>query len=400
MISSGVTPRILLVGSEPDDIKEARALIKDVKANITVISDPSQIVATFDEIVPQILVLVCMEINRAEGYYLDLYRNSQKIQSTLHHSLLVCKAKDAELAYQMCLRKLFDDYVVIRPLFDPHRLTISIRNLLGGQKTLDQSNELHQRITNIRSSTAAMDKVIQESLTEGANVSAQLGQSEEQLNQRVQEEINELAKQMTLGTYGGVVEVIDPAALNEKLSQFSQRNLSGQISTAFKKPQAALDQLLNRSRTDHEAQKQANTDLDVWLNSIRTRILVVDDDPIFLKVLSGMLTHESYEVLSVTNAIEGLRIAARLKPEAILVDYEMPEMSGIDFTMRLKASPHLRRIPILMLTGHAAREIVLQGVKAGISGFLIKSNTKEVILQKLRSCIDPAINPAGISTKK
>jgi|CXWL01.1.fsa_nt_gi CheY-like chemotaxis protein len=400
MIPSKGIPKILIVSNEPDDISEVRALIKDIKSEIIAISDPTQIVGTFDEMEPQILVLVSMEIIRVEGYYLDLYRNSQKIQTIMHNSLLVCKAKDAEIAYQMCLRKLFDDYVIIRPLFDPHRLTISIRNLLGGQKTLDQSNELHQRIASIRSSASAMDKVIQKSLTEGASVSAQLGQSEEELNQRVQEEIKELAKQMTLGAYDGVVQVIDQAALNEKFSQFGRRNLSNEIATAFKKPQAALDLLLNHSKTDHEAQKQANTDLDVWLNSIRTRILVVDDDPIFLKVLSGMLTNENYEVSSSTNAIEGLHIAARLKPEVILVDYEMPEMSGIDFTMRLKASPHLCRILVIMLTGHAEREIVLQGMKVGISGFLIKSNTKEVILQKLRSCIDLAISPTGISTKK
>lgn len=400
MISSKGIPRILLVSNEPEDISEVQALIKDIKSELTAISDPSQIVATFDKVEPRILVFVCMEIGRADGYYLDLYRNSQKIQTIMHNSLLVCKAKDAELAYHMCMRKLFDDYVVIRPLFDPYRLMISIRNLLGAQKTLDQSNELHQRITSIRNSTSAMDKVIQESLTEGASVSAQLNESEESLNSRVQREIHELYKQITSPAYVDVVKVINPAVLNEKLSQFGQMNLSNEISTAFKKPQAALDLLLKRSSADHEAQKQANTDLDVWLNSILTRILVVDDDPTFLKVLSRMLTNEKYEVLSTTSAIEGLRIAARLKPEAILVDYEMPEISGIDFTIRIKASPHLSRIPILMLTGHAQREIVLEGMKAGISGFLIKSSAKEVILQKLRSCLDLAMSPAGSATKK
>lgn len=402
MISSkapnlSIAAKILLVGDEPDTVSEAQALIKNIKGKLIAISDPDQIVTAFDELEPQILLLASMEASKAEGYYLNLYRNSQKIQTTVHNTLLVCKAKDAEFAYQLCLRRVFDDYVIIRPLFDPFRLTISIRNLLAAQKMLDQSNELHQQMASIRSSTLAKNQLIQESLSGGASVSAQLSQSEEQLNQRVQKKFLDLAEQMTSHAYNGVVQVIDQAALNERLSRFSQQNLSGEISTAFKKPQTALDQLLKRSRASHGAQTQASTELDAWLNSIPTRILAVDDDPIFLEILTRMLANEGFEVLSATNAVEGLRTAIQLRPAAILLDYEMPEMSGLDFVARAKASPHLCRVPIIMLTGRAERETVRHAVTAGVSDFLIKSSPKEVILQKLRARIDLGRNPAKIS---
>lgn len=382
-----ITTQILMVGDESDIINETRALIKDINGKLTAISDPDLIVTTFDEIEPQVLLLVCMEIEKAERYYLDLYRNSQKIQTTMHSTLLVCKAKDVEIAYQLCLRKLFDDYVVIRPLLDPFRLTISIRNLLAEQKTLKQSNELHQHMAGIRSSALAKDQVIQETLARGVNVSSQLSQSEKQLSQNIQKEIHELAIQMASQAYGDAVQVLDQTALIEKLYQFGQENLNGEISAAFKKPRATLDQSLKDSRTNYDTQFEANKDLNKWLDSILPRILLIDDDLILTKVYTRMLSNEGYEVLSCANAMEGLRTAIRFTPTLILLDYEMPEMSGIDFITRAKASPHLCKTPIIMLTGHSERTIVQQTIKAGAADFLIKSNPKDVILKKLRSHI-------------
>ncbi len=385
--SLNIAAKILLVSDEPDATSESKALIKNIKGNLSVVSNSDQVVAAFDAIEPEILLLVCMQIGKAEEYYLDLYRNSQKIQTTVHSSLLVCKAKDAERAYQLCLRELFDDYVIIRPLFDPFRLTISIRNLLVGQITLKQSNELRQRVISIRDATLAMNQLVRESLSEGASVSAQLTQSEIQINQHVKKKFRDLAEQMTSHDYDGVVQVVDQAVLNEKLSQFGQKHLSEEISTVFEESQIALKKLLKASKTDYDAQTQGRNELEAWLNSIPPRILVVDDDPIFLEVITCMLTKEGFEVMSATNVIEGIHMATRLWPAAILLDYEMPEFSGLDFIVRAKALPNLRQVPIIMFTGHAEREVVQEAINKGVSNFLLKSSPKEIILQKLRSCI-------------
>lgn len=376
--------RILLVGDESDAVSETQALIKDINGKLTTISDPDQIVTTFDDIEPQVLLLVSMDVGKAERYYLNLYRNSHKIQTTVHNTLLVCKAKDAEIAYQLCLRKVFDDYVVIRPLFDPFRLTISIRNMLAAQKTLDISSELQQRMVGIRNSTAAKDRIIQQALTQGTRVSAQLVQSEEQLNQLIEKKIQAIAEHMSSYAFDGVIQVIDQAALSEKLSHFGHKILAGEISGAIKKPQIALNELLKDSRTSYDAQSQVSSDLNAWLNSIPPRILIVDDDPIILMALSSMLSNEGFEVLSAANATEGLRAATQFRPTLILLDYEMPEMTGLDFIAKAKALPHLCQIPIIMLTGHTERSVVQQTITAGVSDYMVKSSPKEVILQKLR----------------
>jgi CheY-like chemotaxis protein len=392
-------PRILLVGDSPDTVEETRALVKDIRGKLVAISEPDRIVAAFDEVEPQILLLAFMEVGEAEGCYLDLYRSSQKIQTTAHNSLLVCKAKDAELAYRLCMRKLFDDYVVIRPLYDPFRLSVCIRNLLAGQETVDQSAELRQQLASIRNSTSAMDGFIRESLAEGANVRTQLVQSGKQLNQRILESLHGLVEEMASSTFDGVVRVDNWTALNERFSRFAQKNLSGEVLAAFEKPQAALNQLLKRSESDFMEHTQANANLDAWLNSVPTCILVVDDDPVYLSIITRMLASESFEVVTTTNPIEGLSMAARLRPAAILVDYEMPEMSGLDFIARARAAPRLHQVPIIMLTGHAERNVVQHALAAGVSGYLIKPGTKETLLKKLHRAIGQGRKPEMVPGK-
>ncbi len=395
---SATAPRILLVGDSPDVVEETKALIKDIAGRVVALSEPDRIVAAFDETEPQILLLAFMEVGEAEGCYLDLYRSSKKIQTTLHNSLLICKAKDAELAYRLCMRKLFDDYVVIRPLYDPYRLTISIRNLLAGQETSDQSAELQQFMASVRNSTASMDGLIKESLREGASIRAQLGQSGEQLKQRISENLHTLAEQMTSHAFEGVVSVNDRAALNEKLSQFAQQNLSGEVAAVFEKPQAALNQLLKRAESDYAAHAQANAGLEAWLETVKPRVLVVDDDTFYLAVITRMLAGEGFEVVTTPDPLEGLNLAVRLRPAAIMVDFEMPEMSGLDFIARARTAPRLVHTPIIMLTGHAEREVVQKAIAAGVSGYLIKPGNKETVLKKLRQHIaqsSPAHVPAS-----
>lgn len=390
MTPATASKRILLVGDSPDVVEETRALIKDVDARVTV-AEPARIVAAFDEAEPQILLLAFMEISEAEGCYLDLYRSAKKIQTTLHNSLLVCKAKDAETAYRLRMRKLFDDYVVIRPLHDPFRLSISIRNLLAAQESGEASAELRQLMASIRSSASAMDGLVRESLREGATIRARLVESGETLKARMRENLQALAGQMAAPEFAGVVSVNDQAALGERLSRFAEEKLAGEVASQLQPAEAALTDLLKRSAADYTATAEANAGVSAWLDAVKPQVLVVDDDAFYLTVLTRMLAGEGFEIVTATDPLEGLNLAVRLRPAAIMVDFEMPGMTGLDFIARVRSAPRLAGTPVLMLTGHAERELVQKAIAAGVSGYLIKPGNKETLLKKLRQHIAQSV---------
>ncbi|MCL6432736.1 MAG: response regulator [Leptolyngbyaceae cyanobacterium HOT.MB2.61] len=96
-------------------------------------------------------------------------------------------------------------------------------------------------------------------------------------------------------------------------------------------------------------------------NFPRADILVIDDTPDNLNLLSAMLTDQGYKVRSVTKGSTGLRGAQVAPPDLILLDINMPEMNGYEVCQQLKGSDRTREIPVIFIS---ALEDVLDKVKA------------------------------------
>ncbi|MFP6744136.1 MAG: response regulator, partial [Alphaproteobacteria bacterium] len=95
------------------------------------------------------------------------------------------------------------------------------------------------------------------------------------------------------------------------------------------------------------------------------RILIVDDQPLNVKLLDAKLTAEYYEFVGATNGEEALAKAAEVVPDLILLDVMMPGMGGYEVCKCLKADPFLRRIPVVMVTALGDPADRIRGIDAG-----------------------------------
>jgi diguanylate cyclase (GGDEF)-like protein len=102
------------------------------------------------------------------------------------------------------------------------------------------------------------------------------------------------------------------------------------------------------------------------------RILVVDDDPCMLKLLSKHLVSAGYEVLAVESAAEALRILHQDGPAVVLSDWSMPGMTGIELCQTIRASEALGFTYIIILTALSEKQHVVQALEAGANDFLAK----------------------------
>ncbi|MDP2727088.1 MAG: response regulator [Dehalococcoidia bacterium] len=87
----------------------------------------------------------------------------------------------------------------------------------------------------------------------------------------------------------------------------------------------------------------------------RRQILVVDDDPDFLKATQAVLESQPYQVTTALGGEEGLRKARSLTPHLILLDIIMPGLDGFEVCRRLKLDPDLSRIPVMMITSFSEK---------------------------------------------
>ncbi len=83
------------------------------------------------------------------------------------------------------------------------------------------------------------------------------------------------------------------------------------------------------------------------------KVLVVDDDPVILRLLRVNFEMEGYEVATAADGEEGLAVARRARPDVVVSDVMMPRLDGLAFAAALRADAGLARVPIVLLSAKA-----------------------------------------------
>lgn len=115
------------------------------------------------------------------------------------------------------------------------------------------------------------------------------------------------------------------------------------------------------------------------------RILTVDDSVTFRHALSGFLEADGYEVIQASSGEEALELLQVQSVDCILLDLEMPGLGGRETCRLIKATPQLRSIPVVVLTGVDNRESLLDGLTVGADDFIQKSAEFEVLKARVRA---------------
>jgi diguanylate cyclase (GGDEF)-like protein len=117
------------------------------------------------------------------------------------------------------------------------------------------------------------------------------------------------------------------------------------------------------------------------------RVLIVDDGPENISLLTLVLTRAGYEVLAAGSGREALEIVESTVPDAFLLDIMMPEMDGYELCRRLKEQERLADIPVIFLTAMDSSDKIVKGLEAGAVDYVTKPFSHAEILARIRTHI-------------
>jgi DNA-binding response OmpR family regulator len=119
----------------------------------------------------------------------------------------------------------------------------------------------------------------------------------------------------------------------------------------------------------------------------RPLVLVADDDPDILQLVSLRLERSGYEVVAARDGEQALNAALERTPDLALLDVTMPKLDGYEVTARLRGNERTRRMPVILLTARVQETDLARGIQAGADDYV----TKPFSTQELRERVQAAL---------
>lgn len=112
-------------------------------------------------------------------------------------------------------------------------------------------------------------------------------------------------------------------------------------------------------------------------------VLIVDDIPVNIILLKTMLARTNVKILTAVNGQEALDLVRQLRPHVVLLDIQMPIMSGLEVLKEIKADPKLKETAVIMVSAYTSAEDIEQSMNLGASGFIKKPVIMDILLSSV-----------------
>lgn len=118
------------------------------------------------------------------------------------------------------------------------------------------------------------------------------------------------------------------------------------------------------------------------------RFLVVDDSSTMRRIIINTLNKLGHQdVLEASNGREGIERLTSTPVDLVITDWNMPEMTGIDFVRTLRGMNGVGQVPVLMVTTNAAKDDIVEALRAGVNNYVVKPFTPDTIREKLEAVL-------------
>lgn len=120
-------------------------------------------------------------------------------------------------------------------------------------------------------------------------------------------------------------------------------------------------------------------------------VLVVDDEPDIVDLIKMSLSLANFDTLAAYNGPEALKVLESQKPDLILLDVMMPQMTGFEVCEKIRANPDHKGIPIIILTAKGRRDDAEKGLDVGADEYIIKPFDPTELADQVRSLLSERV---------
>ncbi|WMC11262.1 response regulator [Oceanimonas pelagia] len=353
---------LFLAANNTSTVESVSALLRGAVSRVIIPDISADMVRAFDDSEAKVIVFAFNEVEQAVELNERLRQQSQRLHSRPCRLLVLCDKFEVERAFDLCCKGVFDNYIVFWPMaYDPHRLKMSILQEFRELDKLERTRNRVKKLADLHKAVTALEAIMARQL-EGGHALTDTVKSVLALKYEQTAQAGPLRDTDRDHREGAGIE-----ALYQRLENL------GRMASSFE----AL------SRKNCQSSKAALSDIKTF----RGTILVVEDDAFHRNLMVALLSAGGYQVLVAPSAEEALLLLQETTPDLVLMDINMPGMSGLDAIRIMRQNDWSRHVPVIVISGNNEKDVIVESVQLGASTFIVKPFSRQVLLNKVQAVL-------------
>ncbi|WP_415887487.1 response regulator [Neptuniibacter sp. QD37_6] len=362
---------ILLVIKQSSDLESLCNMVKRHFPRFYIANTEEEALSLIVEHKIDVLLMGLNTIQENEICYLHLLSAKKNIERILFKKIVFCSREDLKEAFSICNKDVFDDYFIVRPLYDPYHLLLRlrfIRRALHDRKSFGADN------FSVENFCEYFDQII--SCNE--DISDLNAESYEKLMHLVSFSMDRMKEKII--QEGGLHEDhhADMRSLFDQHKEQHIREVQLQQTSAKESLQAKVDHATNLTKQQKETLQASET--VVFDDS---NILLLEDESEQRDQIKAILDSGGYKAQVSGCATHSLKLLQSWKPDIVLLDLTLPDMSAISVIDKIKQDPEMAHTRIMVLAKPGDTQLAQDAMKKGIHEVILKPIDRDMLLYKM-----------------
>ncbi|KNC67496.1 response regulator [Pseudoalteromonas ardens] len=339
---------------------------------------------------PAIIIMAKNDVTSSIETYTEL--SKQGLLNYPHKNILLCENKESGIAFKCCMKDIFSDYFVHKPMYENYRFRMILHNALNevsGSNKNAQLQEAHFGKIDDKL-RGLIDEVAQHRATSAENFAQTRDQiAQQQGHNDVQKQMFDQLKEQHINPLMEQLEHQLTASVELLKSQLKDKQVSlaelSALLTEKRVPRSVVAAQTQSDKPTLDAHEPASplSQPPEQETTRKMRILVVEDNEIYREMLLKILREEDHVTEYATTGLEAIKLLRKKKFDMVFMDLFMPELDGYNTTRNIRTFKHCKKLPIIALSTNRNKELIRKWASLGLTGYITKPSTKLAILKAI-----------------
>jgi CheY-like chemotaxis protein len=363
---------VLLVTDDVEEIRTVCNLIKRHFPQFYIAKSEEDALKIIVDKKIDVLLMGLKTLQANEVCYLHLLSSKQCVANILYRKIVLCSREELKEAFSICNKDVFDDYFIIRPLYDPYHILLRLRFIRRVRDNRDPTDinsfsldDLCNYFDQVVNCQDVLDELNQDSYEKLLSI---VSFSMEKMKESIFEEGS-----LHQGQQNEIGSLIDKHTENSLIKDVSnhQQETQQQLHNAVKDV-ADIAQLKKNKLESPEP-----------VSFTDSNILLIEDDSSTRDNIRDTLNSAGYSAQVSASATHAIQLMRTWKPDIIMIDLRLPDMSPLYVINTIKNDPELKNSRILVLAKTGDKESAQEAMKLGVHEIMRKPVDRDMLIYKI-----------------